>query len=210
MYGHPAGAPDGLWTRAQLVGHGGPHLDWIQLEGTGAGARISRGFSGAGVWDPVARRVVGMVTAAYTDQQAKAAWMLPLEAAARMWPDLAALLEAAVPLPPPLPDGRWNSPPSDKAQFALADALLNVPQIEDDAGASLRSLLPAGIRRSIRTHARPRLQLFYLVQACTQHPEGRQALVDSVRLLAEESQPTRAALALFEKLWPVGAKDEPS
>ncbi|MEV0639565.1 trypsin-like peptidase domain-containing protein [Streptomyces sp. NPDC050619] len=203
MYGHPLGAPEGLWSRARLVGRGGPYRDWIQLEGIGsAGAKVGHGFSGAGVWDPAAQRVVGMVTAAYTDQQAKVAWMLPLEAAARMWPDLAPVLE-----PPPR---RWAEPPSDKDQFALADALLNVPLIEDDGAAALRGLLPPRVRRAIRTHARPRLQLFFLVQACAEHPDGRQGLVDAVRMLDDASQPARAALELLEKVWPAAAGGGPS
>ncbi|MFI9809279.1 trypsin-like peptidase domain-containing protein [Streptomyces sp. NPDC052301] len=204
MYGHPAGSPDGLWSSGRLVGRGGPHPDWVQLDGLGAtGARVSQGFSGAGVWDPVARRVVGMVTAAYTDQQAKVAWMLPLEAAARMWPELAPAM--GTPAEEPVPGavaGPWAGPPSDQDQFTLAEALLNVPQIEDDGGAALRGLLPARVRRTIRTHPRPRLQLFFLVQACAEHPYGRQALVEALRLLDDESRPARTALELLDRLWP--------
>lgn len=203
VYGFPAGAPEGLWNRARLVGRGGPHRDWIQLEGIGtAGTRVSHGFSGAGVWDPVTRRVVGMITAAYTDPQARASWMLPSEAAARMWPGLTAALE-----PPPPPRGPL-APPSDRDQFALADALLNMPLVEDDGGATLRGLLPARIRRAVRTHARPRLQLFFLVQACAEHADGRRALVESVRLLDGESQPARIALELVEELWPAAPGGE--
>ncbi|MBJ7906266.1 trypsin-like peptidase domain-containing protein [Streptomyces sp. DSM 110735] len=201
LYGHPAGAPDGLWARARLVGRGGPHHDWIQLEGTGVGGpRIGHGFSGAGVWDAAGRRVVGMVTAAYTDQQARAAWMLPLEAAARAWPELGGALAEAEPETSPVPQ-----PPSDRDQFALADALLDVPPIEDDGGAALRGLLPPRIRRAVRTHARPRLQLFFVVQACAEHPDGRRALVDAVRLLDDESRAARSALDLLERLWPAPA-----
>ncbi|MFR0358920.1 effector-associated domain 2-containing protein [Streptomyces sediminimaris] len=208
--GHPVGAPDGLWSTARLVGRGGPHRDWIQLEGLGAaGARVGPGFSGAGVWDPAARRVVGMITAAYGDRQAKVAWMLPMEAAARMWPDLAGAVEPpgrGVPGGPgrdaPGGPGWWAGPPSDRDQFALADALLNVAQVEEDHGAALRGLLPPAIRRAVRTHARPRLQLFFLVQACAEHPGGREALVGALRLLDDESQAAKAALGLFEDLWP--------
>ncbi|WP_408055636.1 effector-associated domain 2-containing protein [Streptomyces apricus] len=200
-YGFPPGAPEGLWSRARPVGRGGPHQDWIQLEGIGTGGiRIGRGFSGAGVWDPTARRVVGMVTAAYTDPQAKAAWMLPLEAAARMWPRLAEVLES--PSPPQGPARRVESPPSDRDQFALADALLNVPLVEDDGGAALRGLLPPPVRRAVRNHARPRLQLFFLVQACVEHPDGRQALIDSLQLLDDGSRSAGVALELLERLWP--------
>jgi len=196
------GAPHGLWSTARLVGRGGPHPDWVQLEGLGlTGARVGPGFSGAGVWDPAARRVVGMVTAAYTDQQARVAWMLPLEAAAVVWPDLASVMDSPAQSGPPPPD-RWADPPSDKDQFALADALLNVPQVEEDHGAALRGLLPAPIRRAVRTHTRPRLQLFFLVQACAEHRDGRRALVDALRLLDDESQAAKAALGLFEDLWP--------
>lgn len=199
VYGHPAGAPAGLWSSARLTGRGGPYRDWVQLEGFGAtGVPVGHGFSGAGVWDPAAERVIGLITAAYTDRQAKVAWMLPLEAAARLWPALAPALRP----PPPPVTSRIPDPPSDRSQFALADALLNVPQIEDDGAAALRRLLPAPIRRAIRTSPRPRLQLFYVVQACADHRDGRQALIDALRLLDDESEPAGAALELLEKLWP--------
>ncbi|PAZ12072.1 serine protease [Streptomyces sp. SA15] len=230
--GHPAGAPDGLVSTARLVGQGGPHRDWIQMEGLGTvGAWVGYGFSGAGVWDPAGRRVVGMVTAAYADRQAKVAWMLPLEAAAQMWPTLYPMLEhPGVPIPtapertgpgirstrpPAEPLGpatlrQPSGPPSDRDQFALAEALLNVPQVEDDNAAALRRLLPAPIRRAIRTHPRPRLQLFYVVQACADHRDGGQALLDALRLLDDESEPARAALDLIAKLWPTGPEGETS
>ncbi|MFE9311356.1 trypsin-like peptidase domain-containing protein [Streptomyces sp. NPDC006706] len=205
VYGHPAGAPDGLWSSARLTGRGGPHRDWVQLEGLGTtGVPVERGFSGAGVWDPAARRVVGLVTAAYTDRQAKVAWMLPLESAARLWPGLA---PALVPSRPPAPR-RSPEPPSDKSQFALADALLNVPQVEDDDAAALRRLLPAPIRRAVRTSPRPRLQLFYVVQACADHRDGRQALIDALRLLDDDSAPAGAVLELIDELWPTTAGGE--
>ncbi|MEI5102283.1 trypsin-like peptidase domain-containing protein [Streptomyces sp. PmtG] len=213
VYGHPARAPDGLWSRAGLVGRGGPHRDWVQLEGLGsATAWIEPGFSGAGVWDPATGRVVGMLTAALGDKGVKAAWMLPMEAAARLWPPLAPSVrdgrprgpapgargpEAARDIPVPAP-----APPTDRQQFALADALLKVPQIEDDGGATLRRLLPAPLRHGVRDHPRPRLQLFYLVQACVEHREGRESLVAALRLLDDASRPARAALALFDEVWP--------
>ncbi|MEU6810950.1 trypsin-like peptidase domain-containing protein [Streptomyces sp. NPDC046831] len=207
MYGHPASAPAGLLVTARLAGRGGPHPDWVQLDGLGpTGAWISQGFSGAGVWDPAARRVVGVVTAVYTEAQAKVGWMLPLEAVAARWPELGPRLERPARVAPQRPP----EPPPDRDQFALADALLSVPQIEEDGGAALRRLLPARIRHTIRTSARPRLQLFYVVQACADHRDGRQALLDAVRLLDDESRPARAALGLLERLWPVPAESETS
>ncbi|MFE0132861.1 trypsin-like peptidase domain-containing protein [Streptomyces sp. NPDC059037] len=204
-YGHPPGVPDGLWASARLAGRGGPQRDWIQLEGlSAAGARIGHGFSGAGVWDPAGRRVIGMITAAYTDQQAKVAWMLPLEAAARMWPPLS----PTVGPPGSATPQRVPKPPSDKDQFALADALLDVPLIEEDGAAALRRLLPTRIRRTLRSSPRLRLQLFYIVQGCADHRGGRQALLDALRLLDDESAPASAALGLFKELWPTTPGDE--
>ncbi|MFF9895922.1 trypsin-like peptidase domain-containing protein [Streptomyces longispororuber] len=203
MYGYPGRAPDGLWATARLAGSGGPHPHWVQLDGTGATAAwIAPGFSGAGVWDPAARRVVGMVTAAFNDRQTRAAWMLPLQEAARAWPDLAPALDGHNP-PPARPAPAPEPPlPDDRAQFALADALLGIRHVEEDGGAALRQLLPAPLRHGIRSHPRPRLQLFHLVQACVDHREGRRALVDAVRLLDDGSRPARAALALLDELWP--------
>ncbi|MCI3932288.1 effector-associated domain 2-containing protein [Streptomyces sp. AN091965] len=216
VYGHPARAPDGLWSRASLAGRGGPHMDWVQLDGLdAASAWIEPGFSGAGVWDPATRRVVGMLTAALGDRRTRAAWMLPMEAAARLCPALADAVDggangSAGPAEPP---GRGTAAgpraerpppqlPTDREQFALADALLGVPLVEEDRAATLRRLLPAHIRHGVRDHPRPRLQVFHVVQACVDHRDGREALVTALRMLDESSEPARAALALFDEVWP--------
>ncbi|MDQ0992346.1 trypsin-like peptidase domain-containing protein [Streptomyces sp. V3I7] len=205
VFGHPRGVPDGLWSSAVLAGRGGRYRHWVQLERTTAGgAGITPGFSGGGVWDPARRTVVGMVTAAYTDPQAKVAWMLPVEAMAELWPPLASWVRRPEPWPPlTLPSQRRPAElPSDRDQFALADALLNVPQIDEDGPVVLRRLLPPPIRRGIRDNPRPRLQAFHIVQACVDHRGGRQALLNALRLIDDESEPARAAADLVERLWP--------
>ncbi|QDQ13001.1 S1 family peptidase [Streptomyces spectabilis] len=200
VYGHPARAPDGLWSRASLVGRGGPHRDWVQLDGLdSATAWIEPGFSGAAVWDPATGRVVGMVTAALGDRATRAAWMLPMEAAARLWPALAPAVNGHA---PPGAAPRAPKPPTDHQQFALADALLRVSLVEEDRAATLRRLLPPHIRHGVRDHPRPRLQVFYVVQACVDHHDGRAALVAALRLLDESSAAAGAALALIDEVWP--------
>lgn len=137
-------------------GVGGPCPDWVQLGGVRpTGGTVERGFSGAAVWDPAALRVIGLVTAAHTDRAAEIAWMLPVEAAVRLWPSLAAAVRGAAPAA--------CRPPSPEDRYRLADALLEVRQIDHDAGDMLRQALPAAIRRDVRRHpwrrvsaARPR------------------------------------------------------
>ncbi|MEU9874945.1 effector-associated domain 2-containing protein [Streptomyces phaeochromogenes] len=205
VYGHPSGAPDGIWALARLVGRGGPHQDWIQLEGLGpTGVRIGPGFSGAAVWDQTSGRVIGLITAAYTDRATKVAWMLPAEAITRMCRSLTVLTESTAPAPPALGAGDRHRPSAEE-QFALAEALMNVAQIEEDGAATLRLLLPPGIRHNIREHARPRLQMFYIVQACADHRGGRQALARALTLIDESSESATAALALLDRLWPTAS-----
>lgn len=203
VYGHPSGAPDGIWSEARLVGRGGPHARWIQLEGPGStGVWIGPGYSGAGVWDPGTQGVVGVVTAAYSDSRAKVAWMLPVEEAAQLWPPLVPLLDPPQPAPGrPVPMAVVE-PPSDRNQFALADALLAVPQIAEDGAATLRRLLPPRIRHSIPDQRRPRLRVFYLVQACADHADGRSHLLDALTAIDDSSEPAKAAFRLFDALWP--------
>jgi hypothetical protein len=163
-----------------MTGTGGPCPDWVQLDGLQTtGAAVERGFSGAAVWDPAVRGVVGLVTAAHTDRTAKVAWMLPVEAAVRLWPPLAAAVRSAA--PPPC------RAPSPEDRYRLADALLEVPQIDHDAGDSLREALPPAIRRNIRKHLWPRQQLQAIVHACVDYQGGCAALRAAVLNVGGES-----------------------
>ncbi|MFJ8938669.1 trypsin-like peptidase domain-containing protein [Streptomyces sp. NPDC102365] len=239
VFGYPKQAPHGLWVSARLVGAGGPCPVWRQLDVVAdSGVGVEQGFSGSGVWDPRSRRMVGLVTAAFSRGGARIAWMLPLDAAADQWATLYAHFDAepggrgavegggtgggmdegrgdeasgafadgagawppAVPpvlLPPP-------SVPSIHEQFALAKALLAIPQVDEDNGAALRGLLPPAIRHNVRSQSRAHLQVAEIVRACTQHRDGRAALREAIVLLDPESVAAGTAVHLLDRLWAVG------
>ncbi|WP_221360972.1 effector-associated domain 2-containing protein [Streptomyces beigongshangae] len=198
IIGYPRGAPAGLVATARVAGRGGPCPDWVQLDGVRTtGAAVERGFSGAAVWDPAIRRVVGLVTAAGKDRTAKIAWMLPMEAAARLWPPLADALRASAPRTRP---SRTCSPPSVEESYELAEALLDVPQIGHDSGRLLRGQLPAAVRRNVPDHPWPRQQVQGLVQACVDQPGGCAALRAAVEGLGGGSAPAAAALAVLARV----------
>ncbi|MFI1438471.1 effector-associated domain 2-containing protein [Streptomyces fructofermentans] len=191
VIGYPRGAPAGLIATARLTGRGGSCPDWVQLDGVRAtGAVVERGFSGAAVWDPAARRVIGLVTAASKDRTARIAWMLPMEAAARVWPPLSGALRT--------PAARAVcSPPSLEGTYALAEALLDVPQIAHDSGRLLRAQLPPAVRRNVPDHPWPRQQLQALVQACADQPGGCAALRVAVGAIGGGSAPAEEALRVL-------------
>lgn len=74
--GFPRGREDGAWSTGVLRG---PISDGrIQLEDTkSTGYSILPGFSGSPVWDEFAGGVIGMIVAADTDKDIKAAFMIP-------------------------------------------------------------------------------------------------------------------------------------
>ncbi|WP_328825678.1 effector-associated domain 2-containing protein [Streptomyces ureilyticus] len=193
IIGYPRGSPAGLIATARVTGRGGPCPEWVQLDGVRmTGAVVERGFSGAAVWDPAIRRVIGLVTAAAKDRTVKVAWMLPMEAAARLWPPLSGALRAPAPRP--------CSPPSMEESYELAEALLDVPQIGHDSGRLLRRQLPAAVRRNVPDHPWPRQQLQAVVQACAEQPGGCAALRAAVDGLGGGSAPAAAALAVLARV----------
>ncbi|WUR84457.1 serine protease [Streptomyces phaeochromogenes] len=193
VIGYPRGASSGLIATARLTGGGGPCPDWVQLNALRmTGAMVERGYSGAAVWDPLRHRVIGLITAAHTDRTAKTAWMLPVEAAVRLWPPLASALR---------PTGsRPCTPPALEQQYELADALLDVPQIDHDSGRTLRAELPPGVRRNIRDHVFPRQQLQAVVKACTDHQDGCPALRAAVLNLGGDSVSAQRAVEILDHI----------
>ncbi|WP_431965132.1 effector-associated domain 2-containing protein [Actinacidiphila sp. bgisy160] len=193
VIGYPDGASAGLIATARLAGTGGPCPDWVQLDGLRAtGAAVTRGFSGAAVWDPLRGRVIGIVTAAYTDRASRIAWMLPTEAAVRLWPPLGAALRVAAP--------RTTASPTTEELYELADALLEVPQIAHDSGRMLREALPPVVRRNIRDHPWPRQQLLSVVQACADHRDGCAALRTAVSQLGGDAVSVVRAVGILDRI----------
>ncbi|MFF7673794.1 trypsin-like peptidase domain-containing protein [Actinacidiphila glaucinigra] len=193
VIGYPGGAAAGLIATARLAGAGGPCPDWVQLDGLHAtGVAVTRGFSGAAVWDPLRGGVIGIVTAAYTDRGSKIAWMLPSEVAVRLWPPLGAALRVA-PVRP-------VESPTIEELYELADALLEVPQIAHDSGRTLREALPSHVRRNIRDHSWPRQQLLAVVQACTDHRDGCTALRSAVLLLGDDAVSAVHAVGILDRI----------
>lgn len=193
IIGYPRGAPAGLVATAQVTGRGGPCPDWVQLDRVRmTGAAVERGFSGAAVWDPAIRRVIGLITATSGDRTAGIAWMLPTEAVARLWPPLRGALRA--------PASPSCSPPSIEESYELAEALLDVPQIGLDSGRLLRLQLPAAVRRNVPDHPWPRQQLQALVRACADQPGGCAALRTAVHQLGGGSASAEVALAVLARV----------
>lgn len=197
VYGHPAAVPDGVWARARTVAVGGAHPGWMQLDGDdGRGARIERGFSGAGVWDEARGRVVGVVASvlnAVGPAPTRVAWMIPL-----------ALLAGTpfAPAPPPVAGAPAAAPVSVSVDaWDLVDVLMATGAATADA-RSLLSVLPAGISGTVPRDDVPRMQLFHLVRRCGDYADGPAELVRAVRKLEGDSVTARDFARTARALWP--------
>lgn len=191
VYGHPATVPDGVWARARTVAVGGTHPGWMQLEGDdGRGARIERGFSGAGVWDEARGQVVGVVASvlhAVGPAPTRVAWMIPLG------------LLSDTPFMPPPPAGAAG--PVSVDAWDLVDTLMTTGSAAADA-RRLLSVLPVGISGTVPRDDVPRLQLFHLVRRCGDYPDGPAELVRAVRKLEGDSVTARDFARAAHALWP--------
>jgi hypothetical protein len=96
VLGHPIGRPNGVWSRARLMGPAGPNVEWIQMDTpTLTGKPIQQGFSGAGVIDEEDGTVIGCVVGIDTETEERVAWMIPTDVIAVYWPDLRAKCQSA-------------------------------------------------------------------------------------------------------------------
>ncbi|GAA2800165.1 S1 family peptidase [Crossiella cryophila] len=98
-YGFPAGAPHGMWARAELSRAAGPGAEWVQLDAVHQGNRLRRGFSGAGVLDEASGDVVGLVVSEYSADGSVVAWMQPVATILRYLPVVSEWTDHT-PLPP--------------------------------------------------------------------------------------------------------------
>lgn len=75
MFGFPAELPDGVWASGEFRERQG--TGWLQLQRVG-GQPITRGFSGAPVWDSGTDAVVGMAAVADPRGYTGTAFMIPI------------------------------------------------------------------------------------------------------------------------------------
>lgn len=86
-FGFPDSQKDGVWASGVLRGR--QTDDWVQIEDVKhTGYFIEPGFSGGPVWDEQLKGVVGMVVAADTQPDVRAAFIIPTEVLISTWPEL--------------------------------------------------------------------------------------------------------------------------
>jgi hypothetical protein len=204
--GNVGSVSHGLWARARVVGAGGTHPLWRQLDGLGVtGARIARGFSGAGVWDDARGQVIGLVTSVLDTPESdsiRVAWMIPL--------DVLDGTRFAILSPGNLPteQERNNRLALHGAVWPLVDCLLTIESIASDGGAALLSLLPGRIAWGVPRHSRPRLQLLHIVRRCGEFEEGPAALLAALRDMEGETIAMTHFTRLAEQTWPDRLSDD--
>jgi S1-C subfamily serine protease len=184
-FGHPTGLDGGVWTRAELVGYGGPSPGWVQFDGLDTSGRaVSAGFSGAGVVDE-AGDVIGMVVAADRAVAGKVAWMIPTEVMIDRLPPLTALLTAT------RVDAASGSRALGWADVQrLARAISDLPVMSDEAARQLVvSSLPPTISGAIPRHSTLLIDVYGIVRTCLDHPGGLTELMSVIRAFAAGSVP---------------------
>lgn len=197
-YGYPPRVSGGMWAVSQVIGRGGGDPEWVQLDGgRSTGGRIAKGYSGAGVWDPTAGAVIGLVVAEYRDAEAKVAWMLPAETLTGYWPPLRELLaedenESAAPEPRRL----------SVAELAeLTDALLAVPfMLDPGERRSLVARLRPEMAAAVPYSARARTEVLNMLQTCQDYEGGIEELLGAVLATDPDSSPSRRLRALSGRL----------
>ena len=112
-YGYPRLYDTGLGATGVLAAWGGPANQWVELQAMEVpGHRVERGFSGAAVYDQVARAVVGIVVAEDKLAEAKMAWMLPVRILTKLlgssWPRLTAIMRSCATYEPGELGGHWS------------------------------------------------------------------------------------------------------
>jgi hypothetical protein len=87
-YGFPAGYDQGIWASGVLRGR--QAAGWVQIEDIKqTGYFVAPSFSGGPVWDEQLNSVAGMVVAADTQTEFRAAFMIPANLLIEFWPALA-------------------------------------------------------------------------------------------------------------------------
>ncbi|MGW0332493.1 effector-associated domain 2-containing protein [Streptomyces sp. NPDC003011] len=200
VFGHPGRVAHGLWAQARVVGAGGTHPQWRQLDGSNVtGARVGRGFSGAGVYDTERGSVIGVVASVLDTPEAdstRVAWMIPLDVltGTRFGNLLTgnSLTEQEGSRQRTLHGDLW----------LLVECLLTIESVASDGGISLLSVLPGKIAWGVPRQNRPRIQLLYVVRRCDEFEEGPTALVTAVRGMEGETVAMERFTRLARRIWP--------
>jgi nucleoside phosphorylase len=104
-----------------------------------------------------------------------------------------------------------NSPGGVRGDLAkVIDALLYIPQMRDDyQRRAIMSLLPDHIRTMVADNVNGRLHVLAMVQTCVDAKDGRERLLDALRLaLPPESADLRRAEAAIDEYWPRRLKND--
>jgi hypothetical protein len=187
VYGHPRGLDQGTWVSAVMRGTGGPAGEWVQLDATATGHRITSGFSGAGIVDEDSSDVIGLLVAEDLTVAARVGWMIPWECAARYWPPLANLLN-----PPTAPADGASEALRRYWLFGIVECCLRVPVLIRQAG---RDRVVGEFRPDIAAvaerHSQPRMDLHGIVAACLAFDGGLAEFVEVVGGFEGDSLPMR-------------------
>ncbi|MFD7451808.1 trypsin-like peptidase domain-containing protein [Kitasatospora sp. NPDC059827] len=147
VFGFPQGHPEGVWhsgtLRARLAGQ------WVQLDQSGQGHRVSAGFSGSAVWDEQLGGVVGLMTVAEAGTP-PVSYLIPTDRLIAAWPDLGPLVE------PPSPfrglnafqesdAGSYFGREADADQLAAITASERWTTLVGPSGCGKSSLAMAGV-----------------------------------------------------------------
>lgn len=196
VFGHPRGAPAGIWTETRIVGRGGGNPDWVQLEGLRqTGVRVEQGYSGAGVWEPDTDVVIGLIVAEYKARDAKVSWMLPMEAIAAYWQPLRPILRKQ--------DARTGRALqlSLSELSGLADALVAVPVVRDpQSRLMLLGYLRPELAAAVSYSPQARVAVLNLLNAAQTFNGGLTELIEAVLVMDPDSEPSHALRAVAERL----------
>jgi signal transduction histidine kinase len=98
--GFPSGTgyEDGIWTRGIVLERNARGL--LQLESHGqVGYPLSKGFSGAPIWDIEIRGIIGMVVGTDATESRRSAFAIPVRRIYEMWPELLDVEHIYMPTP---------------------------------------------------------------------------------------------------------------
>ncbi|MDH6133589.1 energy-coupling factor transporter ATP-binding protein EcfA2 [Kitasatospora sp. MAA4] len=90
VFGFPQGRPGGVWHRGVLRAQQADQ--WVQLDLSGQGHRVSAGFSGTAVWDKELGGVVGLMAVAEAGNP-PVSYLIPTKVLISAWPELEPLTE---------------------------------------------------------------------------------------------------------------------